>query len=495
MERKHKAALEEDLKIQRRDQVKMKEALNNERKEKYALSKALRKERAQKDSLLVEVEYRKIKMTDQKEMITKLKCELQSVENRKEELKLTNRKKDREIQSLHLSIENLQCNIEAKGNTISILQEKDTQLTSDLKEEQSKNVKLQRDYEAAVSQQQQRDKLKQVRLTGELEDAQYKSLLAEMQHQDVRETCRMLEEKLVREKAEHSRAIKKVVKQRKVSAATEDMEHEMETLRIENTNIRCKFEALEAKYDFQNKGGAPCQTESKTRQDQHQDDIQRAILEERVNQTASALERERERADQTAIAFEKEREILHQTASALESERERADQTAIAFEKEREILHQTASALERQRDRLNQTTSALERERERADQTFIALEKERATSEKCNVKLNEALVQHTKTQEEHHRLAVDLQMTQNKLKTQGQTKVALHKATDALHSFQKEHIDLEIHSFDREALKSHSTLQISYERLDLMTGEPLRDFNGSKLNLDWSKICSSFHNS
>ncbi|XP_034430821.1 caldesmon-like [Hippoglossus hippoglossus] len=309
-----------------------------------------------------------------------------------------------------------------------------------------------------------------------------------MQHQDVRETCRILEEKLKREKARLSRAITKVVMQREVSAATEGMTYEMETLRIENKNIRGKFEALEAKYDFQYKGGAPHPTESKTRQAQHQDDIQRAILEERVNQTASALERERERADQTSIALEKERERLNQTASALERERERADQTSFALEIERA--------------RLNQTASALERERERADQTFIALEKERATSEKCHDELNEALVQHTKTQEEQHRLAVDLQKSQNKLnsQTQEQTNVALHKAKDALHSLQKEHTALErkhgeINSHYREVLKSPSTLQIRYERLGFATGEPRPDFSRPKFNLDWSKLGSSFHDS
>nr|XP_019956191.1 PREDICTED: coiled-coil domain-containing protein 18-like [Paralichthys olivaceus] len=391
-------------------------------------------------------------------MIKKLKRELQSVENLKEELcelRLKNCEKDKEIQSLLFSIENLQSNNEAKGTTISMLQEKNTQWASDLREEQAKNVQLH--YEAAVSQ--QSDKNEHVRLTGELEDALHKSRLAEMQHQQVRETCSRLQEQLKREKTHLSGALKKIAMQRRVSAATQGMTYEMETLRMENKNIRAKYEALEAKYDFQYKCRAPSPSESKTRQAQHQDDLQRSILEERVSQTASALERER--------------------------------------------------------DRLNQTASALERERERADQTFIALEKERDTLEKCNVKLHIALVQHTKALEEQHRLALALQKTQNKCQIQEQMnfqlrqanelkmkeqKVALHEATDALQNLQKEHTDLgkkhsEIHSNYREVLKSHSALQVRYERLGYATGDPQADLNQSKLNLDWCALGLSFHNS
>ncbi|CAB1414579.1 unnamed protein product [Pleuronectes platessa] len=511
MERKLEAA-REDLKILRRDQVKMKEALNKERKERHALSKALKNEQAQKVTLRNEMECTKMRMTDVKRS-----------EKVHQERQTKLQKKIKEMTADHKSKEE---KINKLKRTISKLQENDTMQASDLKEEQSKNVKLQMDYEAAASQQLERDKKEQVRL----EDALNKSRLAE---QDVRETCRELEEELKREKARLSGAMEEIVMQKK---ATEDMRCDIQKIRLENRNIRTRYEALKAKYALRYKGEAPRPTESKTKQTQRQDEIQRAILEERVsraasalerekeivNQTASALESEKERADQASIALEierervdrtsialgKERARLDQTASALERERERADRTSIALGKERARLDQTASALERERDRadqtsialgkerarLDQTSSALERERERADRTSMALEKERARSDKCHVELNKALVQHTKTQEEQHRLALDLQNTQNKLdsQTQEQTKVALHKATDALHSLQKENTDLrrkhgKIHSDYREVLESHSTHQIRYERLGYATGDLRPDVSRSKFNLAPSK--------
>ncbi|XP_062258280.1 trichohyalin-like [Platichthys flesus] len=499
MERKLKAA-QEDLKILRRDQVKMKEALNKERKEKHALSKALKNEQAQKVTLRIEMECTKMRMTD-----------VEKSEKVHQERQTKLQKKIKEMTADHKSKEE---KINKLKRTISKLQENDTMQASDLKEEQSKNVtlqmdyeaaasqlqrdneaaasQLQRDYEAAASQQLERDKKEQVRL----EDALKKSRLAE---QDIRETCRELEEKLKREKGRLSGATEEIGMQRK---ATEDMRYDIQKLRLENRNIRTRYEALKAKYALLYKGEAPCPTESNTKQTQRQEEIQRAIAEEIVNQTASALEREKERVNQTASALARERERADQASFALVNERAILDQTSSALERERERADQASIALEKESARLDQTFSALERERERADQTSMALEKERARSDKCHVELNKALVQHTKTQEEKHHLALDLQISQNKLdsQTQEQTKVALHKATEALHSLQKENTDLrrkhgEIHSDYREVLKSHSTHQIRYERLDCATGDLGPDVSRSKFNLGWSKLGSSFRDS
>ncbi|CAB1442077.1 unnamed protein product [Pleuronectes platessa] len=194
-----KAALEEKLRITRAE-TEMKEAQRRKRKENHALSKASKKEQVEKDQTAhlrqsekdQEHRYAKLqkqisKMTadlkEKDELVEKFKDELKGnfevifqgqktikeLKQKYEDLYKMKRKsleQENEIKSLHISIETLQNSSEAKSNTISMLQERVDQWPSGLKEERAKHHKLQRDYEAALSQQ-QRDKEELIHLTCE----------------------------------------------------------------------------------------------------------------------------------------------------------------------------------------------------------------------------------------------------------------------------------------------------------------------------------------
>ncbi|CAB1426878.1 unnamed protein product [Pleuronectes platessa] len=216
----------------------------------------------------------------------------------------------------------------------------DNQWALKLTQEQGKYNKLQKDYEAALSQQ-QKDKeelmlltcknhqlaLDKNRLQGELEDVQLKRELSLIQLKKDRDTCTMLEEKLQKYKTRLLREIKQNEQQKKASTATESKMNDMHTPRMENENIMAKFEAKD-------------RSESTTTLAQledalHKETAQRSILEERTIHIASALERERERANQSSSAPEKEQEKACQSSSALEKEREKDYHSSSAPEKER----------------------------------------------------------------------------------------------------------------------------------------------------------------
>ncbi|XP_027128117.1 golgin subfamily A member 6-like protein 1 [Larimichthys crocea] len=214
-----------------------------------------------------------------------------------------NLEKDSEIQSLHFNIQTLRMNVDVKDSIVSTLQENVSQQASDLKEERAKNCDLKRDCETAVSQwkkdQEKLDHLIQ-------ENRKQASALNQMQlhqkkYQEDGEACRRLEEAIHTEKARFSEACEKIQMQedklaektlalekslaaekllrsslrsekkhykqmllqkqdsadpqtflrnqlRKVSANSEHLMYDMETLRMENADIRVKFNATETQY-------------------------------------------------------------------------------------------------------------------------------------------------------------------------------------------------------------------------------------------------------
>lgn len=402
MEREANAALEDDLRRLRRGRAEKDKALRQERREKEALARALEKERAKRDTLRIEFEVTKAGMASLKrsaeahqlahaklqKQTSKMTAELKENGGVIEELRIELRakcdviaqgtqstdeltgelgklreghlEKDEEIQSLQFSVGILQRSVAVKDDTISLLQEKDDRFASDLKEEQAKSCRLQRDYEAVVSEQQKnRDELVHLtlenqtlasedqRLRGELEDSLRASRLAREQQQQRRrdgEARSRLKDGAEKERAQVSRARRK--KEKKAPADPEGAMYDMQTLRMENEDIRAKFRAMEAKYDAMFKDGMThspghggaliCkdpeavaklqymvfqfkaqQSEGKTRRALNLERTQRAVSEERASHTAAALERERERANHTHCALERERATCQEVQAEL----------------------------------------------------------------------------------------------------------------------------------------------------------------------------------
>ncbi|XP_010790964.1 spindle pole body component 110-like [Notothenia coriiceps] len=137
-------------------------------------------------------------------------------------------KKDKDIESLHSHVLNLQSDIVAKVSIVTSLQERVNKCASDLKEEETKSSSLQMDYEAAVSQQKKEaEELARLtqgnqhlayenkRLQSELEATLNKQHIEEKKLQGDRGACSRLEEAIKKEGARFSRASKKIQSQEK----------------------------------------------------------------------------------------------------------------------------------------------------------------------------------------------------------------------------------------------------------------------------------------
>ncbi|XP_068586885.1 uncharacterized protein [Cebidichthys violaceus] len=431
--------------------------------------------------------------------------------------------KDDTIQSLRLDIQNLQSDVEAKDHIVSTLQEKVNRGASDLNEEQTKNCSPQRDYEAGVSQQlkeaEELDHLTHENqhlasenrwLQGELEAAQTESQLHQKQLQDDREACSRreeavekendarfqmqekelsektlaLEKSLVGEKllrsllgSEKKRFDQMILKKqasvepltilrnqlRDASANSEHLMYDMKTLRMENADIRAKFHVMETEFD---------RTRSKH---------------------LSLSERHEELMSKQNDTMSKQNDTISENQLTITKL-----QCAVDWLKAQQSESKTGRAeLEDALKQYKATVSELQ-------QIASALEKERARCEEQRVKLKEALTRQIEILEEKQEVAVALKKAQDDVcRLQGQQLVesnfqlrhisdaelrlnqqrtALEESTKALHHLQREYTDLgrrhsDINSDYHELLKTHSALQIKYERLCYAQGNPRPDFS------------------
>ncbi|XP_033936530.1 putative leucine-rich repeat-containing protein DDB_G0290503 [Pseudochaenichthys georgianus] len=274
-ERKAKAALEEALMKEKTSTAQHKAALKHEQKEKDALAKALKYEQDENNSLSDRIKHiyadlkqsqkeqqrgkAKLKnritimtseLEEDKKVIEKLQiaqhasssqhqreisellvlntASVTAIKDRLTERQEESLKKDKDIESLHSNVLNLQSDIVAKVSIVTSLQERVSKCASDLKEEETKSSVLQRDYEAAVSQQKKEaEELARLtqgnqhlayenkRLQSELKATLNKQHIEEKKLQGDRGACSRLEEAIKKEEARFSRASKKIQSQEK----------------------------------------------------------------------------------------------------------------------------------------------------------------------------------------------------------------------------------------------------------------------------------------
>ncbi len=166
--------------------------------------------------------------TDAAESKTITSAEIKDLQRQLNEQQDDSRNKDKEFQSLRLEIQSLQNSVARKDSTVSSFEKKVNKLTLDLEEEKKRNCEFQRNYDAAVLQQQEEaEKLEHLtrenqqlasenkRLQDELEAALNKSRLNEEQLQEDGKSCSRSEEAFEKERACNSRAGKKIQRQKK----------------------------------------------------------------------------------------------------------------------------------------------------------------------------------------------------------------------------------------------------------------------------------------
>ncbi|KAI4828678.1 hypothetical protein KUCAC02_022757 [Chaenocephalus aceratus] len=565
-ERKAKAALEEALMKEKTSTAQHKAALKHEQKEKDALAKALKYEQDENNSLSDRIKhiYADLKQSQKeqqrgkaklKNRITIMTSELEedkkvierlqiaqhasssqhqreisellvlntasvtAIKDRLTERQEESLKKDKDIESLHSNVLNLQSDIVAKVSIVTSLQERVSKCASDLKEEETKSSLLQRDYEAAVSQQKKEaEELARLtqgnqhlayenkRLQSELKATLNKQHIEEKKLQGDREACSRLEEAIKKEEARFSRASKKIQSQEKelsektlaleksltaekilrsslksekkrfekmggkqasaghLSYLTQQLReasaYDMQTLRMENADIRAKFLVLEREYDrerFELRSLSACHEEMLSRKNDSISDNQFTItnLQCIVNEFKA-----------------KESKIKMRQADLEE---------ALKQEKTRNSeLHHTV------------------------DQISSSLEKERTRCEKHSVELQEALKEQITALEENNKLTVSLQKAQETFprlqeKQRAETnynfgnigdsefrlreqKYSLDESNKALYHLQQEYTNLgrrhcDINAEYRELLKTHTALQVRHERLSYAEAKPRPDFS------------------
>ncbi|KAG8011880.1 hypothetical protein GBF38_004258 [Nibea albiflora] len=313
-------------------------------------------------------------------------AEIKALQERLMKQKKESLEKDEDIKSLHFKI---QTNFEAK-DIVSSLQEKVKQQAADLKEESEKNCALKRDYEAAVSQQRKdqdkldhliqdnQDLVSQKKMLQDKFDAALKKL-DQKQLQEGREDrhCSRLEEVCFSESSENTQkqkeelslktvalekslmaekhlksSLKKEKKhyekmlQRQESAATfvkdqlkeasaksESLMYDLQTLKMDNADIRAKFNALEKANDeliSQHSSLVKCHEEIISKKNQTISEGHRTIteLECMVNRLRAqqAENKTRQATAEVALKYETTKNIelqqkVDQISSCLDEER------------------------------------------------------------------------------------------------------------------------------------------------------------------------------
>ncbi|XP_070820031.1 uncharacterized protein [Chaetodon trifascialis] len=402
--------------MEKEDRARQREALGPEQKEKDALVKSLKKKQAEKDALaktLKKEQAEKDALTLKKEQAEKDGLHVyikRLIEQQKDSVK-----KDNEIKCLHFNIGVLQSDIATKNSTISSLQERLNQV-SEHKEVRVKKCQHHGDYEAAVSQQQKEAELDRLTQENHQLASENKILRAELeaalnegnQLQEDRKSPSRLKEAIEKERAKFLRVSKKIqIQEKELSEKTLALEkslntetylrsclkkeqkrfeqaflqkqagtdhltilsdqlkeaflsseclmYDMQTIRIENIDIRAKFKAVEKEYNrmksklhslsehpekmMSKKNDAipenqcsiaklqytvhelkALQIDSKLREAQLKDDLKHektknSELQQRVDQLSSALEKESTKCEKYCsrkTALDENTKALHQ---------------------------------------------------------------------------------------------------------------------------------------------------------------------------------------
>nr|XP_046230923.1 myosin-2 heavy chain, non muscle-like [Scatophagus argus] len=490
--RRTKTALEKSLKDKRKAEVALKETLEKEVRAKAALEEALanaekataeqkkfwEQERKLKDSLCVEMEFMKAQVADlqesQKEyqqqkaklkntitkrtvdleegkkVIEKLKNDLEESSNRHKkeaaqreevlyvkikeleeclhEKQEESQEKENKIQSLYSNIQTLQSDSKAKDDTISSLQETADQRALDLKEEKTKNCLLQRDYEAAVSQQnkdagqlnhltqENQQLISENKRQQDLHDSSLKKReFDQKQVQEEKNVCTQLENDLTKEKDRMLRAHKKIQMQKE--------ELFEKTLALEKSLLTEKYLRSTLKKERRRYEEVVLQKQTAV------DPL--TILSNQLKEASASSERlmydlqtlKMENADIRAKfnATQTDYERIKAKYRALsESHEEMMSRKSGTISKLQCVVDELKARQSENKTRQTELEAALKHEKtrnsdvqQRVKEISSALDREKAASEKHRVELKEALTKLIETLEEKQKLAVDLQRAQD----------------------------------------------------------------------------------
>ncbi|KAM7418560.1 hypothetical protein PAMA_015935 [Pampus argenteus] len=357
--------------------------------------------------------------------------------------------KDNEIQSLLFNIENLKGDIDSRDNTVSSLHEKVKQLMSNLKDNQSLICSLQKECDDAVAQQTSTDELdyltrqnqqlscENTKLQGDLKAALKEKKIAVNQLEEAKKGCSKNQEIIDKENTKFQKMLKKIQtlkaelleknvaleksltakqhlkfslkneqkrvekmlsqqaaanpsmflsnQQRGANVPSEHIMYDMQTLKMENADIRAKFSSMEVEYEYKK--------HSLTEQYEEQIAKKNAIISD--NQ----------------VVIDK----LHSTVFDL-----KAQQSDSKFREKK---------LE---DDLKQETQRCSRLQQRVDEIATSLQREQTICEKHRVELKEALTKQIEITEERHKLSVALQKAQD-----GAFRLQEQQQTEAMYQFRK----------------------------------------------------------
>ncbi|KAK5914865.1 hypothetical protein CesoFtcFv8_000512 [Champsocephalus esox] len=498
-ERKARAALEEALMKEKRTTAQQEAALEHEHEEQHVLAKALKIRRVENNSLCDRIKLMdaalKQKEREHKEVIEKLQraqhasssrhqrevsellvlnaASVTAMRDRLAELQEDSLKKDGRIESLHSDVLKLQSHVASKVGVVTSLEERVSKCASDLKAEQTKSSSVQRDYEAAVSQQ-KKDAAELARLTrGNQHLARENRRLQreEKTLQGDRGACSGLEEAMKKEEARFSRASKKIQSQEKaLCELTLALEKSLTAEKLLQSSLKRekkRFEEMVAK-----QAGPHPVLAQQLREASAYDTLRRESADVMAQLRVLEREHDGERSDLLSLSAGRE-EMLSRISDG--------QFTITNLQRLVTELKATGSKVKAREADLEE---ALEREKTRnselqrtVDQISSGLHKERRRSEKRRVELQEALKKQVSALEENHSLSSSLQKAQDAvLALQGRER-SLDESNKALHRLQQEVTDLrrshcDINAEYRELLRTHTALRVRHERLSSVRGRP-----------------------
>ncbi|KAJ4943253.1 hypothetical protein JOQ06_005757 [Pogonophryne albipinna] len=426
-------------------------------------------------------------------------------------------KKDKDIESLRSNVLNLQSDIVAKVSIVTSLQDRVNKCASDLKEEETKSSSLQRDYEAAVSQQ-KKEAEELARLTQgnqhlAYENKRLQSELAALNKQHIEEkklqgdrgACSRLEEAIKKQGARFSRASKKIQSQEKeLSEMTLALEKSLTAEKLLKSSLKSE------KKRFEKVGGKQASAGHLSILTQLRDasayDMQTLRMENAdIRAKFLVLEREydRERFELRSLSAGHEEMLSRKNDSISDNQFTITNLQCIVneFKAEESKIKMRQADLE---EALKQEKTRNSELHHTVDQISSGLEKERTRCEKHRVELQEALKKQITTLEENNKLTLSLQKAQEifprlQEKQRAETnynfgniidsefrlreqKYSLDESNKALYHLQQEYTNLgrrhcDINAEYRELLKSHTALQVRHERLSYAQGNPRPDFS------------------
>uniref|UniRef100_UPI0037E78E55 trichohyalin-like n=1 Tax=Semicossyphus pulcher TaxID=241346 RepID=UPI0037E78E55 len=404
------------------------------------------------------------------------------------------------IKSLRCNIQTLQTEMEGNNKIFSSLQEEVKQWASDLKEEQTKNCLLQRDYETAVFQQ---DAEKLNRLTQENQDlaSEIKRLQSKLEaatNKQLEENDCTGNEEIQKERARFSRASKKIKMQEKeLSEKTLAYKKRVIKEKALRSELRKEKERFEKMFLQQQAGVDPL-----------------AILRDQLRDANASSESlmydmqnlRMENVDITSHfeSFEREHEqlkskyscLLDRSEKMISKKNQHISENGITIAKLERMVDELRAQLQKSKARQTGLEDALKKEQrrncglqQRADSTASAVDKASTTCDKRLVVLQEAL---NRQAEERQKLAVALQKADENVNSLQkellvESNIRLQQVRDAelrlkqqtadldqsrkdLHQLRDEHINLACSyagtlSKHQERMKDHSDLKLKCERL------------------------------